>query len=93
MRDDRFFRMILTLLAITSVVAFCAGGGCRDEAGARAALLGAGYTNIALGGWSWACGDDWTCTEFAAIGPTGLRVHGAVGCGLMLKACTIRTER
>ncbi len=66
--------------------------GCTNDDGALRALEGAGYTNIQLHGYSLACPDsDHSCTEFTALGPTGHLASGAVGCGLLVKGCTIRT--
>jgi hypothetical protein len=75
--------------------------GCTNteaETATRRALEGAGYTNIELRGFSWGgCAeDDVSCTEFAATGPSGISVTGAVGCrsslsGCSIKGCTIRT--
>lgn len=79
------------LLFLVLVVAFS----CTNEEGARRTLEGAGYTDIELHGYAaWKCSkDDTTCTEFTATGPTGRRVHGAVGCGVGCgKGCTIRTD-
>jgi len=59
-------------------------------------LEDAGYTHVKTHGYIYgACGhaDDGeavSCTEFTAIGPSGRSVHGAVGCGVFLKGCTIR---
>lgn len=83
-------RLLLAVVIITWVVVTA---GCTDEAGTRRALEGAGYTSIELTGHEWTtCGNDETCTGFEAIGPTGKRVSGAVGCGYTgcSKGCTIR---
>lgn len=77
--------IMLALLALTA---------CTDEDGARRALKGAGYTNIEIKGHSYfGCSDDdHSCTAFEAIGPRGDVVTGQVGCGLIGKGCTIRTD-
>jgi hypothetical protein len=69
------------------------GFACTDEKGARKALEGQGFTDIEFHGHAFErCGKgDDTCTEFTAIGPTGVRVRGAVGCGYACKGCTVRT--
>lgn len=73
--------ILLTLLA------------CTNEDGARRALKGAGYTQVELTGHAWGCSDsDGTCTGFTALGPGGDYVTGAVGCGRLIKSCTIRTD-
>lgn len=75
-------------------VAFTMMFSCTDSERAEKVLHQAGYTNIEITGYdAFACGrDDNTCTGFYAVGPTGQRVHGAVGCELTGcgKACTIR---
>lgn len=66
---------------------------CSSPAAATNALRGAGYTNIEITGWDFGCSDsDTTCTGFVATGPTGVRVRGVVGCGVVVKGCTIRTS-
>ncbi len=64
---------------------------CADEQGATQALQNMGMTQIELKGWdAFACGDDNTCTGFEATNPQGMRVKGAVGCGIGCKGCTVR---
>lgn len=62
--------------------------GCTDETASRRALESAGYTNITFTGHE--VDDVWR--GFEAIGPSGKRVDGAVGCGYTgcSKGCTIR---
>ncbi len=77
--------------------ALAAAFSCTNERGATRALEGAGYTEIELTGHaSFECGNDNTCTGFRAVGPTGINVEGAVGCGYgssgCTKGCTIRTN-
>lgn len=65
--------------------------GCTNRDGATHALQAAGYRNIEITGYEFLCSDDDdTCTGFTAVGPTGVHVSGAVGCGYVLKGCTIR---
>ena len=68
--------------------------GCTDPNATTKTLLDAGYTDIEVVGYdAWSCGKgDTYCTEFRAKGPTGRKVRGAVGCGLMTKGCTIRLK-
>lgn len=68
--------------------------GCTDDAKTLKALDAMGFTEVRLTGHVWfGCAkDDSTCTGFVAKGPTGKTVRGAVGCGLMMKACTVRIE-
>lgn len=70
------------------------GIACTDENAARETLRAAGYSQIEITGYDWfACGEgDGTCTGFRAKGPTGVPVHGAVGCGFWSwqKGCTLR---
>jgi len=81
-------KKIIVALAIT--VCFS----CTDEAASNKALVAAGYSNIEFHGHATlACSDDdYSCTEFTALGPTGVPTHGAVGCGAAAcgKGCTIR---
>lgn len=64
---------------------------CTNDDGAYQALAASGFRNIVLTGYEmWACGKDDTCTGFEAIGPTGVKVRGAVGCGMWGKGCTVR---
>lgn len=68
--------------------------GCSDPEAAKSALLDEGFTNVEITGWEFGCSkDDTTCTGFRAIGPTGRHVTGVVGCGIMLKGCTVRITR
>lgn len=86
-----WLRLIFTALVLGCLA--YAFAGCTDESGTRRALEGAGYTNIVTTGHEWTtCGNDETCTGFEAIGPSGKRVTGAVGCGYTgcSKGCTIR---
>ncbi len=77
----------------TFVVIALAFAGCTNESGARHALEAAGYHNIEIRGYEFSCSkDDDTCTGFTAIGPTGVHVKGAVGCGYLFKGCTIRVD-
>lgn len=82
------FVLIATVVIV--LVLFLAKG-CTNEQGTTETLKASGYTNITLTGWDgFTCGDDNTCTGFVAFGPTGQRVRGAVGCGWVLKGCTVR---
>lgn len=80
--------LAIMLTALLGIVA------CTNEDGARRALHGAGYTNIELKGHAFfGCSDDdHSCTKFEAVGPRGDVVTGQVGCGLIGKGCTIRTD-
>lgn len=65
--------------------------GCTNKPDSELTLRAAGYTRIEIGSWEFGCGEgDWYCTGFRAVGPTGVPARGVVGCGLMLKGCTIR---
>lgn len=93
MSDDAKASGIVALVALVAVLVFWAGGGCTDAASTKATLKAAGYTRVETGGYSFSCSDDDTrCTSFKAVGPTGQAVSGAVGCGLFVKACTIRLD-
>lgn len=65
---------------------------CTDAPGAEKALQAAGYRDVQLTGYQmFGCGEkDTFRTGFTAIGPTGVRVNGAV-CSGWLKGSTIRT--
>lgn len=65
--------------------------GCSNAPAARQTLEAEGYTDIRVGYWEFGCAqDDAYCTGFEAIGPSGKLVHGVVGCGLVVKGCTVR---
>lgn len=96
-RGGRAGWMVLAGLAAWVIGTVLAG--CTDEGAARHALRGAGYTDVVIGGWdAWTCAKgDSTCTEFTAKGPSGVAVHGAVGCGSYFggcasKGCTVRLK-
>lgn len=65
---------------------------CTDAPGAEKALQAAGYRDVRLTGYQmFGCDEkDTFRTGFTAIGPTGVRVNGAV-CSGWLKGSTIRT--
>ena len=68
---------------------------CTSPDKARETLEDEGYSHIQIGGWSpYGCahgeGGDSTCTKFNARGPSGREVRGVVGCGYLLKGCTVR---
>jgi hypothetical protein len=68
---------------------------CTSPDKARKTLEDEGYSHIQIGGWSpYGCahgeGGDSTCTKFEARGPSGRKVRGEVGCGYLLKGCTVR---
>jgi hypothetical protein len=66
---------------------------CTSEDKARRTLEAEGYTHIKIGGWSQSCSnDDATCTKFEATSPGKRRVKGAVGCGYVMKGCTVRID-
>ncbi len=68
---------------------------CMDADRSAATLRANGFTRIEITGREvTSCGyGDTYCTGFEATGPTGIRVHGAVGCGLgCSKGCTVRIE-
>ncbi|RJT47192.1 hypothetical protein D6C13_02185 [Rahnella woolbedingensis] len=65
--------------------------GCTDPERAEKVLADNGFTNIHIGGYSWAgCsnGDNYA-TEFDATSPAGKQVNGVV-CSAWLKGSTIR---
>jgi hypothetical protein len=66
----------------------------KSRAAAESTLELDGYTDVAVTGFSaWACGGDgWRTVEFAATSPAGEPVTGAVCCGAVLRACSIRTD-
>lgn len=77
---------------ITVVLALIAAA-CTSADKTRKTLEAEGYTHIVIGGYSFSCSDsDGTCTKFEATGPSGRRVHGAVGCGYTFKGCTVRID-
>lgn len=66
---------------------------CTAPDTATNALIGAGYTNIKLTGYSFfSCAEEDTfATGFIATGPTGKEVKGTV-CSGILKGATIRID-
>lgn len=83
--------IIYTALWIVWLVLWL-GTNTNPEASARA-LRGLGMHGVRLGGHGWfACGGDWSSTEFQALNASGDAVRGVVCCGLVFKACTVRTE-
>jgi hypothetical protein len=74
-------------IAIIALIA----AACTSADKARRTLEAEGYTEIKIGGYSFACSDsDDTCTSFEARSPAQRRVKGAVGCGYVMKGCTVR---
>jgi len=67
---------------------------CTSDCDARKTLQAQGYSNIEITGYApMSCSDDdTTCTGFKAVGPTGVHVEGAVGCGVACKGCTVRIK-
>ena len=97
--DDRQLRRMkregATALRLATLIAAASTlSACTDRDGATRVLEAAGYSDIRVGGWApLTCDDkgDSFATSFAATGPTGIRVSGAV-CGGFLKGNTIRTR-
>jgi hypothetical protein len=83
-------RGIAAAIVVTALL--CLAGGCSNSSGAREALEAQGFRDIETTGWAmFGCSDsDGTCTGFHAVGPTGARVRGVVGCGYVFKGCTVR---
>ena len=77
---------------IAIIITSLALSGCMsDGPKAKKVLTQQGYTDIAISGWQFGCGEDDTySTGFRAKGPTGHIVEGTVCCGLMFKGCTVR---
>jgi hypothetical protein len=67
---------------------------CTDPDNATRILEANGFTNIEITGYSWfSCSEkDAQSTGFKAVGPTGVKVEGAVCSGLFFKNSTIRFE-
>jgi hypothetical protein len=64
-----------------------------DSVQAKQAAEDSGLRDIRTGGYAWFQCGDWKCTEFTATNSDGKKVSGAVGCGLILKGCTIRWSK
>ena len=81
------------LLPIALLFSFALGCTVSDERAAHV-LKAAGYTEVELGGYAWLdCSeDDSLKTSFTAKGPSGVRVEGAVCCGMLAKNCTLRLD-
>ncbi|HVZ89587.1 MAG TPA: hypothetical protein VHG72_21680 [Polyangia bacterium] len=90
-RPERRARTAVVILGLLAVVAILTPG-CSDESATRHALEADGFTRIETTGWApLGCSkDDSTCTGFEAVGPSGIRVTGVVGCGWFFKGCTVR---
>jgi len=73
------------------VIVCLALSGCTDPERAGKVLSDNGFTNIHIGGYSWAgCSKgDYYATEFDAISPSGKQVNGVV-CSAWMKGSTIR---
>ncbi|EON13430.1 hypothetical protein [Pandoraea sp. SD6-2] len=80
----------MRLVALAALLALLSA--CTDSDTARRALVGAGYTDVHIDGYSfYGCGDnDDYSTAFTARGPTGVLVSGAVCSSFLTKAATIR---
>jgi hypothetical protein len=91
MEDGKFQRIVGVILIIAFCCFFFFVRGCSDSKQTRETLEAAGYTKIEVGDWEFGCGnDDSFCTGFKATGPSGVRSRGVVGCGWVVKGCTIR---
>ena len=68
-----------------------AAAGCTNPRRSLDAAYRAGFTSVSTGGyaWFWCGGDDTWATRFSGVNSAGMRVDGAVCCGL-LKGCTVR---
>ena len=68
--------------------------GCSDTDKARQVLQNQGYTNINMTGWTpFVCGREDTYKDgFEATTMAGVRVKGAVCCGMFFKGCTVRFD-
>lgn len=68
--------------------------GCTDADNATRILEANGFTQIEITGYSFfSCSEkDTQSTGFKAVGPTGVKVEGAVCSGLLFKNSTIRFE-
>ncbi len=89
--DGRFQAIVAAILIAGFCVFFFWVRGCSDPKQTRDTLEAAGYTDIEVGSWEFGCSDDDSlCTGFRAKGPTGVPTHGVVGCGWVVKGCTIR---
>lgn len=67
---------------------------CYNEEDSKRVLENAGYTDIEIKGRAYfMCSEDDTyATAFQATAPNGRSVTGAVCCGFVGKACTIRFD-
>ena len=81
-------KRIIAMMIVAAAIA-----GCSSSTDAQKALQAAGYTKIETQGYAmFSCSEDDTFkTKFTAVGPTGVKVTGAV-CGGWLKGSTIRTD-
>jgi hypothetical protein len=78
-------------LLVFIALLWCGTNTDREEA--RRVLQDQGLREVHVGGWAGPVCGDWQCTEFKAVNTDGRHVSGAVGCGLVFKACTVRWSR
>lgn len=74
------------------IIAILVLSGCEtDNKGSEITLSNAGYTSIKTGGYAFfMCKDNLKIkTKFSAINPRGVKVNGAVCCGLLFEKCII----
>lgn len=85
--------MKTSIFSIILVALFSSLISCTRPDGSRRVLEDSGYTNVEITGYRFFTCDknDTFCTGFKATSPTGKKVTGAVGSGL-LKSYTIRLD-
>jgi hypothetical protein len=89
--DDETFKSLAIVFIIVIIFAVASlSKGCTNETDARSTLEASGFTDIKIGGYEFGACHDYTCTGFTAIGPSGKKVRGAVGCGWYFAGCTVR---
>ena len=89
MESSQGFILVIMLLVVALTI--LKPGCATDPESTVRTLEDSGYTQVIPLDRSWfGCGDDWYCTKFSAINPASKKVSGVVGCGLMVKSCTVR---
>lgn len=93
-RGDFFVHAVAAALVVVILTAICAKNcGTADDARLKQAVELSGYNDVRIGSWSLGCGeDDRICKSFDAVTVAGRKVHGSIGCGLVLKGCAVRIE-
>lgn len=92
--ESSFTRLViwLVLIGVCGGIWMVKNCGTGDDERLRATAEMSGFTDVQIGSYSFGCGrDDGICKSFTAKGPRG-PVKGSIGCGYVMKGCTVRLE-